>query len=119
MPNATAAKLCLPRSRQVARRDRPSVAGGHTERVRLQAQLWRGIAAFRFPSPGYAAVLLGADRAGGVRPVSGRPCAHRRRPPGPGLRQATHLGQVPQAEPQPSRWPSLVTAPHSGQTRWA
>jgi hypothetical protein len=31
--------------------------------VGLQAQLWRGIAAFRFASLGYAAVLLVADRA--------------------------------------------------------
>ena len=37
--------------------------GWHTERVGLQAQLWRGIAAFRFASLAYAAVLLVVDRA--------------------------------------------------------
>ena len=35
----------------------------------LQAQLWRGIAAFRFASLAYAAVLLVVDRADYVRPV--------------------------------------------------
>jgi Family of unknown function (DUF5931) len=42
----------------------PEVPGCHTEPVGLQAQLWRGIAAFRFASLGYAAVLLVVDRAG-------------------------------------------------------
>jgi signal transduction histidine kinase len=37
--------------------------------VGLQAQLWRGIAAFRFASLAYAAVLLVVDRADYVRPV--------------------------------------------------
>jgi Family of unknown function (DUF5931) len=37
--------------------------------VGLQAQLWRGIAAFRFASLGYAAVLLVVDRADYQRPV--------------------------------------------------
>lgn len=35
----------------------------------LQAQLWRGIAAFRFASLAYAAVLLVVDRADYARPV--------------------------------------------------
>jgi signal transduction histidine kinase len=37
--------------------------------VGLQAQLWRGIAAFRFASLAYAAVLLVVDRADYQRPV--------------------------------------------------
>ncbi len=37
--------------------------------VGLQAQLWRGIAAFRFASLAYAAVLLVVDRADYERPV--------------------------------------------------
>jgi signal transduction histidine kinase len=44
-------------------------AGCHTEPVGLRAQLWRGIAAFRFASLSYAAVLLVVDRGDYQRPV--------------------------------------------------